>query len=79
MEAIEWEFKKFINFSLVSEKQHPDWVAIPVLKKKGKIQICIDIRDLNVACPKDEFPLLITDIMIDNTCEFEECLSWTTS
>ena len=44
---------------------------VPVLKKNGKIRICIYYRDLNTACPKDEFPLPITDVMIDNTCEFE--------
>ena len=42
-----------------------------VPKKNGKIRICIDFRYLNVACLKDEFPLLITDIMIDNRCVFE--------
>jgi len=41
---------------------------VPVTKKNGKI---IDFHDLNEACPKDEFPLSITVIMIDNTCGFE--------
>jgi len=40
-------------------------------KKNGKIHICIDYRDLNAACPKDKFPLLIIDVMIDNSCDFE--------
>ena len=55
------------------EEQHPDWVAniVPVLKKNGKIRICIDYRDLNTACPKDEFLLPITDVMIDKTCDFK--------
>jgi len=43
-----------------------------VLKKNRKIRVCIDFRDLNAACPKDEYPLHITDIMIDNTCGFEK-------
>src|SRR5256886_17381465 len=29
-------------------------------------EICV-----NITCPKDEFPLPITDVMIDNTCGFE--------
>jgi len=41
------------------------------LKRIEKIWICIDYRDLNIACPKDELPLPITDVMIDNTCVFE--------
>jgi len=44
---------------------------MPITKKNGKIQICIDFRDLNAACPKDKFPLSITDVMIDNTYDFE--------
>ena len=44
---------------------------VPILKKNGKIWVCIDYRDLNAACPKDEFPLPITDVMIDNTYGFE--------
>ena len=73
MEAIQSEVKKLIDSGFIRKEQHPDWVAniVPVTKKNGKIQICIDFRDLNEACPKDEFPLPITDVMIDNTCGFE--------
>ena len=73
MEAIEAEVHKLIACDFIREEQHPDWVAniVPFLKKNGKIRVCIDYRDLNTACPKDEFPLPITDVMIDNTCRFE--------
>ena len=68
MEAIEAEVHKLIACGFIREEQHPDWVAniVPVLKRNGKIRICINYRDLNTACPKDEFPLPITDVMIDN-------------
>ena len=73
MGAIEAEVHKLIAYGFIREEQHRDWVAynVSVLKKNGKIQVCIDYRDLNTACPKDEFPLPITDVMIDNTCGFE--------
>jgi len=73
MEAIELEIKKLIDSSFIREEQHLDWVAniVPIIKKNGKIQICIDFYDLKTACPKDEFSLLITDVMIDNTYGFE--------
>ena len=73
MEAIEAEVHKLIAWGFIWEEQHPDWVAniVPVLKKNEKILICIDYRDLNTACAKDEFPLPITDVMIDNTCGFD--------
>jgi len=72
IEAIELEVRKLIDSGFVREEQHPDWIAniVPV-PKNGYIRICIDFRDLNAACLKDEFPLPITDVMIDNTCDFE--------
>jgi len=73
MEAIQSEVKKLIDSGFIREEQHPDWVAniVPVTKKNEKIRIYIDFRDLNEACPKDEFSLPITDVMIDNTCGFK--------
>ena len=73
MEGIEDEVHKLIECGFIREEQHPDWVAniVPVLKKNEKIRICVDYRDLNAAYPKDEFPLPITDVMIDNNCDFE--------
>jgi len=78
MDAIEAEVYKLIACGFIREEHHPDWVAniVPVLKKNEKIRICINYRDLNTACPKDEFPLPITDVMIDNTCGFERISSW---
>ena len=74
MEAIETEVHKLIECGFIREEQHPDWVAniVPVFKKNGKIRVCIDFRDLNAACPKNKFPLPITDVMIDNTCGLEK-------
>ena len=45
--------------------------SIPVTKKNGKIWVSIDFHDLNEVCPKDEFPLSIKDVIIDNTYGFE--------
>jgi len=73
MEAIKAEVQKLIECGFILEEQNPDWVAniVPVLKKNEKIWVCIDFRDFHIACPKDEFQLPITVVMIDNTCGFE--------
>ena len=42
-----------------------------VLKRNRKIRVYIHFCDLNIAHPKDEFPLPIIDVMIENTCGFE--------
>jgi hypothetical protein len=35
-------------------------------KNTGKILVCIDFRNLNKATPKDEYPMPITDMLINN-------------
>ena len=62
MEIIELEVKKLIDSGFVREEQDPEWVAniVFVPKKNEKIRIYIDYRNLNAACPKDEFSHPIT-------------------
>ena len=61
------ETKKLIDAGFVREETYPTWLAniVPVRKKNGQIRVCIDFRDLNKACPKDDFPLPIPELMID--------------
>ena len=70
---IQSEVAKLIDSGFIKKEQHLDCVAniVPITKKNGKIQVCIDFRDRNQAYPKDEFSLPITDVMINNKCGFE--------
>jgi hypothetical protein len=46
-----------------------EWVSniVPVEKKgTDKIWVCIDFRNLNKATPKDEYPMLVADMLINN-------------
>ena len=67
MEKIKTEVHKLIEYGFIREEQHPDWVPniVSVLKKNEKIRVCIDFCGLNTTCPKDEFLLPITDVMIN--------------
>jgi len=38
---------------------------IVVLKKNGKLRICVDFRKLNVVTKKDRYPLLFIDEVIN--------------
>ena len=44
------------------------WIAnvVHVPKKDGKVRMCVDFRDLNKACPEDNFPLPHIDVLVDN-------------
>jgi hypothetical protein len=67
------ETKKLIDAGFIREEETPEWVAsiVPVKKKNRQIRICVDFRNLNKACPKDDFPLPVTEIIIDHTCSYE--------
>ena len=47
---------------------YPQWLAniVPVPKKDEKVRMCVDFRDLNKACPKDDFPLPHIDVIVDS-------------
>ncbi|KAG9450298.1 hypothetical protein H6P81_010263 [Aristolochia fimbriata] len=47
--------------------KYPSWIAniVPVRKKNNQIRACVDFHDLNKAFPKDDFPLPITELMVD--------------
>jgi len=42
-----------------------------VKKKNGKWRDCIDFTNLNEACPKDSYPLLRIDQLVDATAGHE--------
>ncbi|XP_062100229.1 uncharacterized protein LOC133806112 [Humulus lupulus] len=69
---VEAEIDKLIRVDFIREVKYPNWLAniVPVLKKNGQICICVDYRDLNRACPKDEFPLPIIELLVDATIGF---------
>ena len=48
---------------------HFTWLAnvVPIKKKNRAIHVCVDFRDLNKACPKDDFPLSNIDTLVDAT------------
>ncbi|XP_057770207.1 uncharacterized protein LOC130990022 [Salvia miltiorrhiza] len=70
---IEAEVNKLINVGFIREVKYPTWISsiVPVRKKNGQIRVCVDFRDLNEACPKDDFPLPIAELMIDATTGHE--------
>ena len=60
--AIKEEVQKLTTAEFIWEVYYPDWLANVVMVKKanGKWRMCVDFTDLNKACPKDSYPLLIS-------------------
>ncbi len=44
-----------------------------MIKKDGRVRVCIDYRDLNKASQKDDFPLLHIDVLVDNATGLGKC------
>ena len=42
-----------------------------MMKKNGKLWVCVDFRDLNVATPKDMYVMPITYMLVDSTANNE--------
>ncbi|XP_019180204.1 PREDICTED: uncharacterized protein LOC109175395 [Ipomoea nil] len=64
--------KKEVNTLLaaghIREVKYPEWLANVVLVPKPPAwRMCVDYTDLNKACPKDPFPLLRIDQLVDET------------
>ena len=74
---IEAEVNKLIEAVFIREVKYPTWISniVPVRKKNGQLQIYMDFQDLNNACPKDDFPIPLTEIMVDATTG-QEALSF---
>ena len=65
------EVKKLLAAGFIKPIQHPKWLSnvVPVKKKNSQICCCVDFRNLNKACPKDEFPLPNIDFLMDSAAE----------
>ena len=66
---IKEEVTKQLKVGFIKFVHQSEWIAnvVHVPKKEGKVRMCVDFRDLNKACPKDDFPLPQIDVLVDNT------------
>jgi len=60
---------KIIEAGFIREFRYPTWIAniVPIRKKNDQLCVYVDFGDLNGACPKDDFSLPVTELMIDST------------
>ena len=66
-EAIKAEITRLYDAKFIRPCRYPEWISniVPVMKKNGKLRICIDFRPLNRATPKDDYPMPIADLLVD--------------
>ena len=67
VEAVKCEVTKLKQVRAIKEVFYPQWLAniVVVEKKTGKWRVCVDFT--GKACPKDPFPMLRIDQLVDAT------------
>ena len=53
------ELEKMLAAGIIAPTRHSTWYSnfVVVKKKNGSLRICIDFRNLNIACQKDNYRL----------------------
>ncbi len=69
MLKIKEEVVKQLKAGFIKAVSQTNWVAnvVPIPKKDGKVKICVDFKDLNRACLKDDFPIPQIEMLVNNT------------
>ncbi|KAK4360353.1 hypothetical protein RND71_019305 [Anisodus tanguticus] len=68
MPQIKAEIEQLLKAGFIRTTKYVEWLAnvVPVKKKNGKVRVCIDYRNLNLATHKDEYIMLIADMLVDS-------------
>jgi hypothetical protein len=66
--AIKLEAEKLLKADFIYPVALIDWVSnlFSIDKKQGTIRVCVDYRDINKACPKDNLPTPFIDQIVDD-------------
>jgi hypothetical protein len=67
------EIEKLVRAGFIRPARYVEWLSniVPVIKKNGKLRICINFRNLNLATPKDEYPMLVADLLVDGASRYK--------
>ncbi|GJT85107.1 reverse transcriptase domain-containing protein [Tanacetum coccineum] len=67
-EAIHTQVRELTKANILREVKYQTWVSNPVIVKKadGRWKLCIDFTDINKAYPKENHPLPVTELKIED-------------
>ncbi|XP_059669124.1 uncharacterized protein LOC132314258 [Cornus florida] len=73
MLKIKEEIERLLKAGFIRTVRYVEWLSnvVPVMKKNGKLRVCVDFRNLNNATPKDEYPMPVADQLIDSADKHE--------
>ena len=64
---IKEEIDKLLEVEFIYKIEHTKWVSpiVVVPKKNGKLQVCVNLKQVNAATIRDNYPLSITDHVLE--------------
>ena len=67
LEDIKKEITRLYKANFILQCRYAEWISniVPMLKKNGKLRVCINFRDLKKATPMDGYRMLIADLLVD--------------
>lgn len=67
------KLKKLLDVGFIEPIDYAKWISniVPISKPDKSIKIWTDFRDLNKACPKDDFPLPSINTIVDLTARHD--------
>ncbi|XP_071708672.1 uncharacterized protein [Rutidosis leptorrhynchoides] len=72
-EFLDNELQRLVDASIMKKVKYQTWVANPVMVKKAdeSWRMCVDYKDINKACPKDNYPLPKMDCKVKSLSGFQ--------
>ena len=60
------EIEKLLKAKFIRTTRYVQWLSniVHVIKKNGKLRVCVDFRDLNVVTPKDMYVMPIANMLV---------------
>jgi hypothetical protein len=70
---IKEEIERLVQAGFIRPAWYVEWLSniVSVIMKNGKLRICIDFRNLNMATPKDEYSMSVTDLLVDGASRYK--------
>ena len=64
---IKEDLNKLLDAEFIYEIEHTEWVSpiVIVPKKNGKLRFCVNLKKVNAATVRDNYPLPITDHVLE--------------
>jgi hypothetical protein len=70
---IKEEIERLVRAGFIRPVRYVEWLSniVHVLKKNDKLRICIDFRNINMATPKDEYPIPVANLLVDGASGYK--------